>query len=237
MQQALAECRVYERHSCQVPASCQPAAANEMRWAAIIEDVSLGGVRLRLRRRFEPNSGLAIELPAIDGHDAERVYAKVMRVERDSDGTYLLGCKFMSELSEEELHRLVFSAPAQDEPEPILGVLAEETLSAPPAEEAPAYQAPDEEAPQRTVVPGVRLWIGVGEGEVIHCRVKRFHAPGSWPLAPGKALNLRGVARNGSRLEHPFEVVDCSPEGEGWLLQVRAVDPLLGEEVLAAFGR
>jgi hypothetical protein len=229
MEQALAEARVYERHSCQVRASCQPAAANEMRWEAIIEDVSQGGVCLRLRRRFEPRSGLAIELPGIDGHDAETVYAKVVRVTSAGDGTYLLGCKFMSELSEEELHRLVFSAPAQDpaEPEPILGVLAEEALVAPPA--APA--------PQHTVVPGVRLWIGVGDGDVIRCRVKRFHAPGSWPLEPGKALKLRGVARNGSRLEHPFEVVDCSHEGEGWLLQVRAVDPLLGEEVLAAFGR
>jgi hypothetical protein len=229
MEQALAECRVFERHSCQVAASCQPAAANEMRWAAIIEDVSQSGVRLRLQRRFEPNSGLAIELPAIDGHDAERVYAKVMRVFREDDGTYMLGCKFMSALSEEELHRLVFSAPTQDnaEPEPILGVLAEEASAAPPAENAP----------ERTVVPGVRLWIGVGHGEVIRCNVKRFHTPESWPLAPGKALNLRGVARNGSRLEHPFEVVDCSPEGEGWLLQVRTVDPLLGEEVLAAFGR
>jgi hypothetical protein len=238
MEQALAECRIFERHSCQVAASCQPAAANEMRWAAIIEDVSKGGVLLRLHRRFEPNSGLAIELPAMDGRDAERVYAKVIRVRNDGDGTYVLGCKLMSELSEEELHRLVFSAPAQDEAEsePILGVLAEAAPAAPP-DETTADEAPTDAAPRHTVVPGVRLWIGVGEGEVIRCRVKRFHAPGAWPLAPGKALNLRGVARNGSRLEHPFEVVDCSHEGEGWLLQVRAVDPSLGEEVLAAFGR
>jgi hypothetical protein len=212
MQQQFAECRVYERHACKVPALCQPAASNEMRWEAIVEDISKSGVRLRLRRRFEPRSGLAVELPGKNGH--ETVYVKVMNVESDGNGSYVLGCKFMSELSDEEVERLL-------------------TVGAPDAAAEP--EAPAAEEPTHTIVPGVRLWIGVGKGEFIRCRVKRFHAPGSWPLAPGKALNLRGVARNGSRLEHPFEVVECSPEGEGWLLQVRPAEPSSAAEVRAAF--
>jgi hypothetical protein len=214
MPQPFADCRVYQRHACQVPALCQPAAANEMRWEAIIEDISKGGVRLRLPRRFEPRSGLAIEMPGSDGHDPATVYVKVVHVRRNEDGSHVLGCKFMSELSDEEVERL---------------------LSAESPDGAAVPQPAAAEEPARTIVPGVRLWIGVGKGEFIRCRVKRFHAAGSWPPAPGKALNLRGVARNGSRLEHPFEVVDCSPEGEGWLLQVRPVEPSSDDDVRAAF--
>ena len=57
------ECRVYERHPCAVPTACQPAGGNEMRWQAVIQNVSLGGVRVSLTRRFERNSVLALELP------------------------------------------------------------------------------------------------------------------------------------------------------------------------------
>lgn len=210
----LAECRVSERHACQVPASCQPAASNEMRWAGVIEDISQHGVGLRLRRRFEPRTGVAIELPGKNGRDPETVYAKVVHVRNGGDGSYVLGCRLMSGLSDEELQRL-------------LSVDASASLSMP-------EPAADEPSPT-TVVSSVRLWIGVGEGEIIRCRVKRFHAPGPWPLPAGKALSLRGVAHNGARLEHPFEVVHCTPEGDGWLLQVRATDA--GAGVREAFGR
>jgi hypothetical protein len=225
--QQLAECRVSERHDCQVPASCQPAAANEMRWAGVIENISQTGVRLRLKRRFEPRTGVAIELPGKNGLDTETVYAKVVHVANDGDGSYVLGCTFMSALSDEELQRLLTAHAYHSLSTPELDVSALE-------EGAPLAPAAAD-AQQESVVSSVRLWIGVGEGEVIRCRVKRFHAPGPWPLLAGKALNLRGVARNGARLEHPFEVVLCTPEGDGWLLQVRATDA--PNDVRAAFGR
>jgi hypothetical protein len=224
--QQLAECRVYERRACQVPASCQPAAANEMRWAGVIEDVSQTGVRLRLRRRFEPRTGVAIELPGKDGLDPETVYAKIVHVRNDGDGSYVLGCRLMSALSDEEVQRLL-SASVPDCPgttEPATSLL-----------EDGAAEALATDMSETTVVASVRLWIGLGEGEMIRCRVKRFHVPGPWPLPAGTALNLRGVARDGSRLEHPFEVVHCSPEGDGWLLQVRATEA--PGDVLEAFGR
>jgi hypothetical protein len=197
-----------------------------MRWAGLIEDVSHTGVRLRLRRRFEPRTGVAIELPGKGGLDPETVYAKVVHVHSDGDGSYVLGCRLMSSLSDEELERL-------------LAVEASASLNTP--ESVPVLDASDPvtsaaaELEQPTVVASVRLWIGVGEGEIIRCRVKRFHPPGPWPLPVGTALHLRGVANNGARLEHPFEVVHCTPEGNGWLLQVRATDA--EADVREAFGR
>lgn len=101
------ECRVYERQSCDVPAACAPAALYgnpEARWEAAIRDLSLGGARLVLRRRFEPGAGLAIELPGED--EPYTVLARVIHVRRDGDN-WALGCKFISPLSESELERLV----------------------------------------------------------------------------------------------------------------------------------
>jgi hypothetical protein len=201
MQQMMTECRVYERHACQVPTACQPAAANEMRWDATITDISLSGVRIRLRRRFEPRSALAIELPGGDDQDAATVYVKVIRVVSEGDGSYSLGCRFMSELSQDELDRLL--AIGCDDADAARG--------------APG--------PRRAVVTNLHLWIDAGPGRFVRCRVKRFHVAGAWPLVPGSVLNLRGVAADGSRLEHGFEVVDCNKEAEGWTVRVQPVDP------------
>jgi len=196
MPQTISECRVYERHACQVQTSCQPAAASEMRWECTIEDVSQSGLRLRLKRRFEPRTGLGIELPGKDGGEPDRVYVRVVRVTRDEDGTYLLGCRFMSELSDDELRRLVGFEEQSAEPA-ILPVALE-----------------------RLTVGDVRIWIGAGPGRVVRCRVKNFHVAGCWPVAAGTALNLRGTAADGSRLEHAFEVISCMQDREGWSLKV-----------------
>jgi hypothetical protein len=179
------DCRVYERHNTQVETSCQPAASNEMRWNATIEDISRSGLRLRLRRRFEPRSGLAIELPGKGGQEPYTVYVKVVHVRREEGEFWSLGCKLMSELSDEELQRLL--------------------------------------TPRQTVVPEVRLRIGVDGGRYVSCRVKRFHFSGSWPLPPGKELKVSGVAADGSRLDQHFEVVQCNPHGESWAVDVQPI--------------
>src|SRR5215212_11960327 len=47
------ECRVYTRHPCGLPSSCQPAATfgkDDLKWSATIDDISIGGVGLILNR-------------------------------------------------------------------------------------------------------------------------------------------------------------------------------------------
>lgn len=203
MPQTIADCRVYERHSCQVPTSCQPAAAAELRWDCTIEDVSQSGLRLRLGRRFEPRTGLGIELPGKCGEESVTVYVRVVHVRRDEDGTYVLGCRFMSELSDEELHRLVG-----------FGSEGEHTFPA---------MLPLELERQR--IADVCVWIGIGPDRIARCRVKQLYVAGSWPVAVGTALTLRGVAMDGRALEHTFEVIQCGQDGEGWSLKVLPLDP------------
>src|SRR5262249_55281050 len=104
------ECRVYERLECELASSCQPATAfghEEPRWTAKIRDISQGGVRLLLRRRYERGTGLAIDLPGAPGKEPSTVLVKVVHVRSEGGGSWSLGCKFISPLSEEELQLLL----------------------------------------------------------------------------------------------------------------------------------
>src|SRR5262245_35057026 len=114
-------CRVHERIACNVTSSCQPASElgrKESRWPAKISDISLSGACLKLRRRFEPGTGLVVELPGGEGQDNYSVLAKVVNVENQNDGTWALGCRFVSELSEDEMDRLLTKKPEAGRREP-----------------------------------------------------------------------------------------------------------------------
>ena len=103
------DCRVFERLPCDLPTVCQPASLQEMaehRWQGVIIDISRGGVRLRLVRRFEKNAALAVEIPGDGVREPYIVFVKVMHVSSDS-GQWVLGCKFISEMNEDEMRRLL----------------------------------------------------------------------------------------------------------------------------------
>jgi hypothetical protein len=109
---AVAECRVYERKACALPATCQPASVSEMkemRWPASISDISQGGVLMLLPRRFEKGTALALELPGDAERESSIVFVKVVHL-KQRDGAWALGCKFVSPLSEDELQRLLTSS-------------------------------------------------------------------------------------------------------------------------------
>ena len=108
------DCRVYERKSCTVPTVCQPASAlemQEMQWEATICDISLSGARITLQRRFEKGTGLAIELSKNNPSGTYVVFVKVVHVRSQGDGSWALGCKFISELNEDELHNILTAPP------------------------------------------------------------------------------------------------------------------------------
>src|SRR5262249_21444221 len=115
------ECRVYSRQHCDVATSCQPTSSwgrEDARWPATIIEVSLGGVRLVVRRRLDRGMGLGIERRGRDGDEAYTVLAKVVHINPLPEGFWSLGCKFVSELSEDELRRLVPCRPQATEAAP-----------------------------------------------------------------------------------------------------------------------
>src|SRR5262245_36793766 len=98
------EQRAAARFLCALPTTCQPPSGwgSKDPWPATIRDISTGGVSLALERRFERGSGLAIELPSEDG-TMSTVLARVTNVRPHPDGGWILGCSFISELSDEEV--------------------------------------------------------------------------------------------------------------------------------------
>jgi hypothetical protein len=122
------DCRVYERLDCELPSCCQPASTfttKEARWSATIRNISLGGANVNLRRRFEPGTGLAIELPGSGGGEPYTVLARVVHVRAQPDGSWALGCKFVSELGEDEVQRLLPSKAAGERSQTISNVLCQ----------------------------------------------------------------------------------------------------------------
>jgi len=103
------------RYPCELQASCQPLAAwldKESCWPGMIRDLSTRGLGLILGRRFEPGSGLAVELPASAVRCEKTLLVKVTQVQSLSGGRWLLSCIFVSELSEDTVLTLVSQGEA-----------------------------------------------------------------------------------------------------------------------------
>ena len=76
-------------------------------WEATIQDISVKGAGVVLKRRFEPGTFLTIDL-----HSADRVFMQsmevcVQRVRRAARGHWFHGCLFAGELNKEDLRKLL----------------------------------------------------------------------------------------------------------------------------------
>jgi hypothetical protein len=214
------ECRVYTRRTTELIASCHPVSAwgrKDSRWVANISDVSLGGIRLIVRRRFEPGSGLGIELPGRAGEEPYTVLAKVIHVQALPDGCWALGCKFISDLGEDELEHLL---PSQD------SALAQPTPETAPAPIVPSRH-PQVIGPSsvrrdpagKTTISEVHLQLALPRGRLVDCRIRHLTVPGSWPLAPGKTLAIRTNLPGTPLPLLELEVVRCWQQGDRWTLR------------------
>jgi hypothetical protein len=99
--------RVSVRHLCNIEALSRPLESPDtIRWGATLEDISCGGVALRLCYPFPPGAFLAVDVRP--GQLAARtLLLRVVHVQDQSDGTWLVGCEFANPLSEGELAALL----------------------------------------------------------------------------------------------------------------------------------
>ncbi len=84
-------------------------AVNQQSWQAQIVDISVGGLCLRLPKRFEANALINVFLP--DEETGEKV-ARLIRVrwvKATSDRTYLHGCIFVNPLENQDVDRFLFN--------------------------------------------------------------------------------------------------------------------------------
>jgi hypothetical protein len=213
------DCRVYERHSCGLASRCQPASSfgkENLKWSGTIDNVSIGGVGLTLERRFEKGTGLAIELPGSAGNGSYVVLAKVVHVMRNSNGLWTLGCKFVSELSEDEVQRLLpdtrntaAPTPSDDTPLPLADIESSQTIPTITSTTKPK------------TVP-VHLVVETAAGKTVGFSIPRFGAfGGAWPLAAGTVGSIKGTNRTGNSWNLRIKVSQCFFDGDRWNLECR----------------
>jgi hypothetical protein len=137
--------------------------------------VSAGGIRLVLRRRFEPGATLAIELPGPDPDQPSAVLARVVRVQPGPAGSWLLGCAFLSELSDEEVQAL--ASPPRQQPE---------------APGRPASVAQESRPPSgKAFLTDLGFEGRLADGHVLRCRIRRLEVPAASPPRRGRTLRMR----------------------------------------------
>jgi hypothetical protein len=181
-------------------------------WPATITDLSTRGMGIVLGRRFEPGAGLAIELPASADRCEETLLVKVMQVNPLPGGHWMLGCGFVSELSEEMVLELVRQGKIQQ-----AGGELERSNPAGRAGPASGRGVMD------TVVANVRFCAQLGDGQALWFTAKRVYPKIPWPLATGSSL----VFRTGGTVEPvSLRVVieHCGQEDARWIVHCRYVD-------------
>src|SRR5262249_32954563 len=102
------ERRAWVRVRTELEALCQPGSGrlDSAWWLAKICDISVGGLGLVLRRRFEPGTILTVDLDSPARKMARTFQAQVRHATTGTDGTWVVGCALANRLSDEELEAL-----------------------------------------------------------------------------------------------------------------------------------
>jgi hypothetical protein len=92
--------------SCQAIASSTADEA-ETAWLGRLREISLSGLSLLLNRRFDPGTLLIIELSDKAQGRVRAVRVRVVHSISETQTRWIMVCKFVSPLNEEELQTLV----------------------------------------------------------------------------------------------------------------------------------
>lgn len=104
------EKRVHPRLRCRFKGRCRNFLWNDydMAWQASARDLSRGGVRCVLERRFEVGTILKLELTAAEEeHPSKVLLVRVVRVCDYPKGRWEIGCQLHRDLDEWELRELM----------------------------------------------------------------------------------------------------------------------------------
>src|SRR5207302_1416461 len=123
-----------------------------------------------------------------------------VHVRKQNNGYWSLGCRFISELSDDEMTRLV--------PAPPIAALA---LSGKHAKKPK----------ERHEVSQLRLELEINPRSTVGCVIEQFAATAFWPLAAGMIGVLKGSDRYGCPWKLTVRVRDCHFEDDGWKLNCK----------------
>jgi len=102
------ERRVGIRHPCRLESWCQPLGlGSEPAWEGQVCDISAGGLRLVLGRRFECGAVLQVKLLQKDDAAPAGLVARVVRIQPQGSSRWALGCQLIPPLDAEELQAML----------------------------------------------------------------------------------------------------------------------------------
>lgn len=102
---ATKERRKHYRHACTLSISCHPYVnRGDETWVGQLMDISRGGLRVEVTRRFERGTILNILIKDAPPEAPDSLLARVLYVGAKGDGKWTLGCNFSPELDETEIH-------------------------------------------------------------------------------------------------------------------------------------
>jgi hypothetical protein len=100
----LQDFRAWIRFPCDAEATYKPSPASEpSEWQAQVINVSPSGIGLVVSRQFQPGTILNIALPIASDHLFRTVLACVVHVTPQRGNKWALGCRFATELNDEDL--------------------------------------------------------------------------------------------------------------------------------------
>jgi hypothetical protein len=103
-----AERRSAPRYAANPETSCHVSEAEHQAFQlASIKNISTSGIRVALKRRYEVGTPLIAELMSKNGHLQRLLTVRVVHLAEQVDGSYVLGCAFLSPLEGHELLTLV----------------------------------------------------------------------------------------------------------------------------------
>ena len=232
-----AECRVWERHGCDMQAACQSVASrssNDFMWPAMVRNISRGGVGLVVKRRFERGTGLFIECQTEKAECVGPYMARVVHSTPQPDGIWLLGCSFVRPLTAEELNEFLQAAAHQAErqlkrPAEIERVTARVLNEKLP----PGFQKRDS---RTNLLAGVAMEAVTPEGETARAMVRRLCLmTGIWPPADGALLQLSVLTANAQTFTTHIRALACSQQEGRWTIRYAFVEEQPAE-LLRVFG-
>lgn len=97
------------RHPSELETYCQPGIGRleGFWWMARLRDISRTGLGLVVPRRFEPGTILTAELQKLSEDFSCTLRVRVIHAVPQDDGSWLLGCSLVDEMTEDQLKALL----------------------------------------------------------------------------------------------------------------------------------
>jgi len=231
-----AECRIWERHGCDVEAACQPIASrsnHDLMWTAKIRDISVGGIGFTVDRRFEKGTTLFIECQIEGAESSGPFMARVVHATPQSRGSWIIGCAFIKQLTAEEVEDLLRSAEQQVHRQPKRLAEIERLTGRLIDEKQPAGSR--KPASDTVLLAEVTLEAATAAGKTARVLARRFCVSGLWPLAENSILQLSIPAVGRKALSTEVRVLGSIHKDGRWTMQYAFMEEP-SAELLSVFG-